>query len=406
MILPSLEPLAVDLDSLVLLPGNPRQGDVDAVAASLARFGQRKPIVVRESDRVIIAGNHTWQAARSLGWSTIAAVLVDDDTATSEAFALADNRTAELGGYDEAALLDLIRSVGEADPVLLLDAGWDADSVQSLVDRVDPGLPDLPPTDDAPEAPVEAFSKPGDVWVLGGHRVACGDSTDVTVYDALMPGMKADLLFTDPPYGMSYDGGRSGNFTMIANDDLRDDGLVQLVAGMLAASYGFRKEGGASYLCFTWRTYAAFEAAILQAGLTPKACIVWDKGHFGLGHSHYRPQHEFIFYCEGQWQGDRAQADVWHVNRDSTSGYRHPTQKPIELVAKALTNSSKCDDFVLDPFGGSGSTLMACEYTGRKARLIELDPRYVDVICRRWQEHTGAQPVLESTGQQHDFTGG
>jgi len=151
-----LAPLVVPIDTLRQLPGNPRRGDVDAVAASLQRFGQRKPIVV-DADGVIIAGNHTWAAAKALGWDEIAVVRVGDDQATAQAFALADNRTAELGGYDEAALLDLIRSVAEVDADLLADTGWDDASVQDLVDRIDPGLPDTPPDDDAPTPPAGRY---------------------------------------------------------------------------------------------------------------------------------------------------------------------------------------------------------------------------------------------------------
>lgn len=185
-IIEPLAPLAVDLDSLATLEGNPRRGDVDAVARSLARFGQRKPIVVRASDRQIIAGNHTWQAARQLGWTKIAAVLVDDDTATSQAFALADNRTAELGSYDDALLLELIQSVGNVDPALLADAGWDQAAIDALAGIVEPELPETPPDDVAPEPPAAPISQPGDVWVLGEHRLICGDSTNPATYGTLL----------------------------------------------------------------------------------------------------------------------------------------------------------------------------------------------------------------------------
>ena len=178
-----------------------------AVAASLSRFGQRKPIVVRKSDRHIIAGNHTWLAAQSLGWTEIAAVLVDDDTATSQAFALADNRTAELGDYDEHLLLDLIRSVGQVDADLLADSGWSDSAVAELLNRIAPGLPDLPPADEAPEPPSDAYSKPGDVWLLGAHRVLCGDSLNMDSYDVLLGATQVDLVWTDPPYNVAVSGG-------------------------------------------------------------------------------------------------------------------------------------------------------------------------------------------------------
>jgi len=412
-ILEGLAALAVDIDSLATLDGNPRRGDVDAVASSLARFGQRKPIVVRASDRQIIAGNHTWMAAKQLGWTEIAAVLVDDDTATSQAFALADNRTAELGSYDEALLLELIREVGEADPSLLLDSGWSDEAIADLVDRIDPGLPDVPPSDDAPEPPADPFSKLGDVWVLGGCRVVCGDSTDVTVFDALLGEAKVDCVWTDPPYGVDYVGKTKDALT-IKNDGAQ--GLPDLLAAAFNCLTLACKEGAAIYVAHPPGALAlTFTQAFVDAGWRLHQSLVWDKGTIALGHSDYHYRHEPILfgYTPGGgrrgrggsgWYGDNSQTSVFNVPKPSANR-EHPTMKPIELVVQCLNNSAPRGGLVLDPFGGSGSTLMACEYTGRKARLIELDPRYVDVICRRWQEYAGAKPVLESTGEPHDFTG-
>ena len=196
MIQKDLLQLACPINQLSLLPGNPRRGDVDAVKASLERFGQRKPIVVRKSDRVVIAGNHTLQAAQALGWSEIAVVWVDDDDAMSKAFALADNRTAELGDYDEEALAALIGEVGALDPELLESTGWDSKSVSDLLDSMQKDLP--VDVDEVPEQ-VPAISKLGDVWLLGEHRVMCGDSTSEIDVNSLMHSQKADMIFTDPP---------------------------------------------------------------------------------------------------------------------------------------------------------------------------------------------------------------
>lgn len=419
-IIEPLAPLAVDIDSLAALDGNPRRGDVDAVARSLARFGQRKPIVVRASDRQIIAGNHTWQAARQLGWTKIAAVLVDDDTATSQAFALADNRTAELGSYDDALLLELIQAVGNVDPELLGEAGWSEQAIADLIAQVDPGLPDAPPSDDAPEPPVEPFSKPGDVWVLGGHRVVCGDSTDVGAYGAILGDSLADCVWTDPPYGVAVAKvesieeakrlrKRTDGLT-IQNDDLTPDKLEDFLRGCLGAAYTFSKPGGSWYVAApSGDLFYQFATVLRELGVW-RHTLVWVKDQFTLGRADYHYRHESIFYGwkEGaahEWFGGRDKDTVLEVARPKRSA-DHPSMKPIELMTICLNNSAPKGGVVLDPFGGSGSTLMACEYTGRKARLIELDPRYVDVICRRWQEHTGALPVLESTGETHDFTAG
>lgn len=397
MINPDLLGLAHPVSSLSTLPGNPRRGDVEAVAASLKRFGQRKPIVARASDRVVIAGNHTLQAAVSLGWDEVAVSFVDENEEESLAFALADNRTAELGDYDDGLLLDLIRSVGDFDPELLLDTGWSPEAVADLVDRIDPGLPDVPPPDDAPEPPAEPFSKLGDVWVLGWHRVVCGDSTDVSCHDALLMGEKPRIVFTDPPYGIAYQAMRGGR--PIENDSSAGDAL-RVTTDVLALVHDVE----AAFVCCDWRSLPTMLDAMRATSLEPKACIVWDKQRRVQNLDRFAKCHEMILYA-GPYGGEKTQdTDVWSVARDFDPD--HPTPKPVELVTRAVVASSRVGDIVLDPFGGSGSTLMACEYTGRKARLIELDPRYVDVICRRWQEHTGAKPVLESTGAPHDFTGG
>ena len=419
MINPDLLGLAHPVSSLSTLPGNPRRGDVEAVAASLKRFGQRKPIVARASDRVVIAGNHTLQAAVSLGWDEVAVSFVDENEEESLAFALADNRTAELGDYDDGLLLDLIRSVGDFDPELLLDTGWSPEAVAELVDRIDPGLPDVPPSDDAPEPPVEPFSKPGDVWILGGHRVVCGDSTDVTVYDALLGEAKVDCVWTDPPYNVAVTGGthdprdvkNHGKGPRIQNDNMSDSDFRQFLLASFSAMWMAMKDGASIYVCHADTEGINFRTTFIEAGFFLHEVLIWVKQQFVFGRSDYHWQHEPILYgwrkgAAHVFLGERNQSTTWSIDRPMRSTMDHPTQKPIALPTKAIENSAPRGGLVLDPFGGSGSTLMACEYTGRKARLIELDPRYVDVICRRWQEHTGAKPVLESTGEPHDFTGG
>jgi len=188
---------------------------------------------------------------------------------------------------------------------------------------------------------------------------------------------------------------------MIKGDDLQGDELLQMVADSVGNSTASAKDGAAAYICFTWRTYTEFFIALENIGLAPKACIVWDKKSIGLGNSNYRPQHEFIFYCGGQWYGGKGESDVWAMSRGATGKYVHPTQKPVELIEKALINSSKSGDMIHDCFGGSGSTLIACEKTNRSACLMELDEKYCDVIINRWQDFTGKQATLESTGETY-----
>lgn len=398
--------LAVPIDSLHQLPGNPRRGDVDAVAASLERFGQRKPIVV-DDDGTIIAGNHTWAAARQLGWDEIAAVRVSDDPATAKAYALADNRTAELGGYDEAALLDLIRDVGEVDASLLADTGWDDASVQDLIDRIDPGLPDDPPDDDAPEPPAEPRSRLGDVWILGAHRVVVGDSTDTGAFEALMGQETASCVWTDPPYGVAYVGKTKDALT-IENDRMNVDALTDFLRASLGITLTYTKPGAGWYVAAPHGPIGiAFSVALSELDVW-RHSLVWAKDSLVMGRADYHYRHEPLYYGwtpggAHDWFGDRKQTTVLEFPRPKRNA-EHPTMKPVDLVAYCLNNSAPRGGIVLDPFAGSGSTLMACEYTGRKARVIELDPRYADVICRRWQEYTGSKPVLEASGESYDFT--
>jgi len=188
----------------------------------------------------------------------------------------------------------------------------------------------------------------------------------------------------------------------IIGDDKRGDDLVALVRDAVGCAKIVNKSGASVYVCFPWRTYSEFESAIEASGLEINACIVWNKRSIGLGNANYRPQHEFIFYCKGgAWFGDKSQSDVWEMSRGATGEYVHPTQKPVELIERAINNSSKAGDTILDLFGGSGSTLIACEKLNRHARLMELDPKYCDVIVRRWQEFTGKEAINAATG--HTF---
>jgi len=387
-----LLPLTVDINNLTNFEKNARQGNVDAIVKSYNTFGQRKPIVAKITGKnengftgEVIAGNHQLKAAKKLGWDKIAVVFVADDDLTAKAYALADNRTSELGSYDEKALLALINEVSVDE--LLFDATSIELNELELNEKIKEKL------DDIPEPPTEPISKVGDVWQLGNHRLACGDSTDHSIYKLLMQDEKADLIWTDPPFGMDYDGGRGKkNFGKIKNDELQGSNLINLVESALKLSLE-NSNDCAMYVCLTWRTYSEFEKVMVNINKPISTCIVWNKNSIGLGHGNYRPQHEFLFYSAGKWYGDKSQSDIWNINRAKTQNYQHPTQKPIELIIKSLDNSTVKHQIVLDPFGGSGSTLMACEQYERSARLIELDPKYCDVIISRWENATGLKAV-------------
>lgn len=393
MIVSGLEPLASDIDALQLLPGNPRRGDVAAVARSLDAFGQRKPIVALR-DGTVIAGNHTLQAAQSLGWDKIAVVWVDDDDATAKAFALADNRTAELGDYDDKALADLIAAVAEADADLLAASGWTSSDLTELLATLEPEqLPTvLTDPDDIPDAPA-AKTVPGDVWLLGPHRVVCGDSSDPTVLDIAFDARNIGAVLTDPPYGINLDtdwsSGGGKIYRRVANDDIPFDAtLLRLFFTSVLEQFWW----GANYYHRTLTKSDLDGSWLVWDKRTPETDVVVGSG-FELCWSATPHKQDLLRY---HWTNYTS-----HTNDGLTR--QHPTEKPVALLVEILNRWAPegCD--VADPFGGSGTTLIAAHNTGRTASLIELDPSYVDVICRRFQEHTGILPIAESTGREHDF---
>jgi len=375
---------------------------VAQIAASIKEFGWTNPILV-DGEGVIIAGHGRLMAARKLGYTQVPTIELKDLTETQKkAYIIADNRLALNAGWDNEMLTIELNEL-LADGFALDILGFDTKELDALLEpEMLEGLTD---EDAVPDVPEEPKTRLGDIYELGNHRLMCGDSTSIDAVDKLMNGQKSDMVFTDPPYGMSYGGGRAGaigsndgtvkKFGVIKNDDKTGNDLIQLIRDALVSAVTTTKAGASFYVCFPWRTYREFEEAINQCGLKTSACIVWDKKSIGLGLSNYRPQHEFIFYSKGDaWYGDKAQSDVWYMSRGATGKYVHPTQKPVELIEKALVNSAKSGDIVLDVFGGSGSTLIACEKQNRYARLMELDPKYCDVIVKRWEEFTGKKAVL------------
>ena len=402
----------VNIETIIPYAKNPRQNDeaIAKVASSLKEFGWRQPIVV-DKEMVVIAGHTRLGAATRLGYKKVPIHVATDLTDNQiKAYRIADNRVGQEAKWDED-LLSLELKDLEIDGYDLEQTGFNDEELDALLaEAVTEGLVD---EDQVPPEPEEATSVLGDVWLLGNHRVMCGDSTSIDSVDKLTELNQVDMIFTDPPYGMSYGGGRARGSTpkgatvkahgMIINDDLQGNELINLVKEAIKISYASAKKGAAYYICFTWRTYREFELALNETNLNVANCIVWNKKSIGLGNSNYRPQHEFIFYVKGdQWLGDKSQSDIWSLSRGATVDYKHPTQKPVELIEIALNNSAKQGDIILDVFGGSGSTLIACEKTNRKARLMELDPKYVDVIVQRWQDFTGKKATHEKTNKTFD----
>lgn len=401
----------VKRDQLIPYINNSRTHDnnqVKQIAGSIKEFGFTNPLLIDEQGG-IIAGHGRLMAADLLGIDEVPTITLKGLTeAQRKAYVIADNQLALNAGWDLDNLKVEIDRLTELDfDVDLL--GFDNDFLSSLLDEPNEGLTDEDAVPDAPENPVTVE---GDVWILGSHRLMCGDSTSIDAVDKLMDGNKADMVFTDPPYGMSYGGGRAGKIGstdgtvkkhgVILGDTLKGNDLIEMIRDAVGSAVTVSKSGSSKYICFPWRTYSEFEEALAQIDVIPSACIVWDKKSIGLGNANYRPQHEFIFYVKGDdWHGDKAQSDVWYMSRGATGKYVHPTQKPVELIEKAINNSSKGQDVVIDVFGGSGSTLIACEKTNRYCRMMELDPKYCDVIIKRWEEFTGKDAVLESNGKSY-----
>lgn len=399
---PEILKLAQPIDSISTHARNVRQGDVGAIVQSLEAHGQYRPIVVHQETNQILAGNHTYLAARSLGWDKIAVTYVDCDDDTALRILLADNRSNDLATYDDAGLLDMLRELS-ATQLGLEGTLFDDDDLNKLImDMGDYKLPE--DVDEVPED-VPAISKLGDVWLLGKHRVMCGDSIsdgDVTV---LMNGNKANMAFTDPPYGVAYTGGlqfKNGEVTknsrqMIMNDD-KD--IYADVFPMLS-----KYVDGACYIWFAGTKASNLYQAAEKSG-DIHALIIWVKnGGYGSLNANYKQKHEPCLYWKPKhttlnFVGAATETTIWEIDKDGINKL-HPTQKPVALASKAIKNHDA--QIVLDLFGGSGSTLIAAQETNRIAYLMELDPHYVDVICARYQKHTGIEPVLEATGVPYNF---
>ncbi len=375
---------------------NPRYNDdaVDAVAASIKEFGFQQPIVV-DKDHVIIVGHTRVKAAEQLGLTEVPVVVADNLTPEQvQAYRIADNKTGEIAEWDYSLLPVEIKELQDANFDLSL-LGFDAEELDKLLNGTEENTVSEGETDaDAvPEVPEEAGSRHGEVYQLGKHRFMCGDSTKPEDVARLLGGEKADMVFTDPPYGVSYrgvnnPGGRQ--WEVIENDDLRGDKLSDFLLAAFKNIKAHLKEKRAFYIWYATSNHVQFELAIRDAQLRPKQVLVWNKGMI-LGHSDYHYAFEPCFYgcheeenCE--WFGDRCQTTVWDIKRDNTREYVHPTQKPTALAIKAMFNSSKPGEIVLDLFGGSGSTLIACEQSNRINRSMEFAPKYADVIRKRWAE--------------------
>ena len=364
------------------------------IAASIKEFGWTNPILV-DGDNGIIAGHGRLSAARKLGHEEVPVIELKDLTETQrKAYIIADNRLALNAGWDNEMLTIELNDL-LADGFALDILGFDPKEIDALLEpEVVEGLTD---EDEVPPLPEEPKTKLGDIYQLGNHRLMCGDSTSIDAVDKLMDGQKADMVFTDPPYGVDYDGGHA---TEKRRTKLENDDKTLMYAGALPIAYMASKDGAALYLWFADRFAKDVLTALDECNFQVRTWIIWNKNlaQFGAIGAQYKPKHEPCIYAfkKGKapfWNGPNNEVTVWDVKRHSKNEF-HPTQKPVELPVRALENSSKGGDIILDLFGGSGSTMIACEKQNRHARLMELDPKYCDVIVKRWEDFTGKKAML------------
>ena len=371
---------------------------VAQVAASITEFGWTNPILVG-GDGVIIAGHARLLAARKLRLREVPVIVLDHLSETQRrALVLADNRLALSAGWDEEMLRVELESLKEESFDLDI-VGFTAEELEAILAGPEETRDGLTDEDAVPDEQEAVVSAAGDMWAMGEHRLLCGDSTQMEAVEKVLAGGLADMVFTDPPYSVSYTGKTARKLT-IQNDDL-GAGFEQFLRDACVNIMAVTK--GAIYICMSSSEIHTLQRVFREAGGHWSTFIVWAKNTFTMGRSDYQRQYEPILYGwkEGTdhfWCGARDQGDVWFIKKPSVNDL-HPTMKPVELVERAIRNSSKGRDTVLDPFGGSGTTLIACEKSGRQARVIELDPKYCDVIVTRWQEFTGKQSMHAESGR-------
>ena len=395
----------VPLDELTPDPANPRSitpAELDALERSMRRWGNLQPIIARVADRVVIAGHQRLVAARRLGHATIPVIFVDLSTESGRALGVALNKIS--GTWDEKLLVRLLAELDAVPDLDLTLTGFGEDELEDLLRRVDvQERRDRPEVFDLDAAIEQATKQPrakrGDVWQVGEHRVMCGDATNRGDVERLLGEQRARMAFTDPPYNVDY--GRHGGHQRgtrrrtIANDALGADEWEAFVtswcANLVAAT------DGALYVCMSTREWPTLTRLLAEAGGHWSDTIIWAKDRFVLGRADYQHAFEPLWYgwrdgVRRHWCGDRDQSNVWQIARPSDAPL-HPVMKPLALMERAICNSSRPRDLVLDLFLGSGSTLIACERTNRRCLGLELDPVYVDVALARWERFSGEVAV-------------
>lgn len=395
------------IKSIEDLSANPKNArthsakQVKQIAASIKKFGFINPIVT-DSKGVIIAGHGRLEGAKQAGLTEIPCILADHLTAAEKkAYMLADNQIALQAEWDEDLLKIALEDL-QADDFDLAFTGFDDDDIASIFD--------VPPDpvekeDHVPTIEKIKRTKLGEVWLLGEHRLMCGDSTDALAAAALMGEEKADMAVTDPPYNVDYEG-KTKDALKIQNDKKSDSDFRLFLSDAFARMFECLKDGGAYYIWHADSEGYNFRGAVKDCGQLVKQCLIWVKSSMVMGRQDYHWMHEPCLYgwksgAAHNWTSDRKQTTILNFDRPNKNDI-HPTMKPVNLIEYQIQNNSVKGEIVLDLFGGSGTTLIAAEKTCRKCYMMELDPHYVDVIITRWQEFTGKKAIRESDGVLFD----
>tara|TARA_R110000744_G_scaffold55347_4_gene117085 strand:+ start:352 stop:1671 length:1320 start_codon:yes stop_codon:yes gene_type:complete len=392
----------VPVDDLKPYPQNARthsSEQIQQIKQSIIEFGFTNPILIDKHNE-IIAGHGRFESAKQLEMYAVPCIRLNDITETQKkAYVIADNKLALNADWNIDLLSEEMQNLVAED--FNIDViGFDEAELNELLGTEEvKGLTD---EDDVPDKPETPTTLKGDIYKLGNHKLMCGDATNEADVSKLMNNTKADMVFTDPPYNANYKSRGSNKLLRkgIKNDSMSNELFDNFVTDFLPSLYVSTKKGASFYICCNWKdSYPRFYFHITEANMNISSCIIWDKKSGGMGWQDYRYQYEFIIYGFKKdkshcWYGGRTETDIWQFSREKKTKYIHPTQKPVELIEKALKNSSLSNNLILDLFGGSGSTLIACEKTKRNCYMMELDPIYCDVIIKRWEDYTGQKAEL------------
>ena len=399
----------VEVTALIPYAKNSRTHDdaqIAQIAASIKEFGWTNPILV-DGDKGIIAGHGRLMAARKLGMAKVPVIELKTLTkAQKQAYIIADNRLALNAGWDNAMLTIELKNLEDEGFDLTL-TGFDNKELDALLNVIE-GTDGLTDEDAVPDTPIEPKTKLGDIYILGNHRLTCGDSTNIDAVEKLIDGRPVDMWLTDPPYNVALGmnetpeeakkRNRRTDGLIVQNDSMGDKEFRQFLTDCVTAADSVMKAGAVFYIWHADSEGYNFRGACQDSGWKVRQCLIWKKSSLVMGRQDYHWMHEPCLYGwkEGAahlWATDRKQTTILEFHKPSRNG-QHPTMKPVELFEYQMLNNTKGGDIVLDSFGGSGTTLIAAEKHGRYARIMELDPKYCDVIVKRWEEFTGKKAVL------------